>query len=111
MVGCIPSMEYCQYSFGGISGQGLFTIAAGPLGVFLASHLSIPGKRAHTVHPLFDCIGAPDRIRTCDPQIRSLVLYPAELRALVASRGKMQAKGNASTGVAMGSAYCCEAGR
>ena len=26
--------------------------------------------------------GAPDRIRTHDPQIRSLVLYPAELRAL-----------------------------
>ncbi len=27
--------------------------------------------------------GAPERIRTSDPQIRSLVLYPAELRALV----------------------------
>ena len=26
-------------------------------------------------------IGAPERIRTSDPQIRSLVLYPAELRA------------------------------
>src|SRR5688572_26237885 len=26
-------------------------------------------------------IGAPGRIRTSDPQIRSLVLYPAELRA------------------------------
>jgi hypothetical protein len=26
--------------------------------------------------------GAPERIRTSDPQIRSLVLYPAELRAL-----------------------------
>ena len=25
--------------------------------------------------------GAPDRIRTCDPQIRNLVLYPSELRA------------------------------
>ena len=25
--------------------------------------------------------GAPGRIRTCDPQIRNLVLYPAELRA------------------------------
>jgi hypothetical protein len=30
--------------------------------------------------------GAPGRIRTADPQIRSLVLYPAELRALVAHR-------------------------
>ena len=27
--------------------------------------------------------GAPERIRTADPQIRSLVLYPAELRALI----------------------------
>ena len=26
--------------------------------------------------------GAPGRIRTCDPKIRNLVLYPAELRAL-----------------------------
>ena len=25
--------------------------------------------------------GAPDRIRTCGPQIRNLVLYPTELRA------------------------------
>ena len=24
--------------------------------------------------------GDPDRIRTCDPQIRNLMLYPAELR-------------------------------
>jgi hypothetical protein len=26
-------------------------------------------------------VGAPDRIRTCGPQLRRLVLYPAELRA------------------------------
>ena len=26
-------------------------------------------------------LGAPEEIRTPDPQIRSLVLYPAELRA------------------------------
>ena len=25
--------------------------------------------------------GLPDRTRTCDPQLRRLVLYPAELRA------------------------------
>ena len=25
-------------------------------------------------------IGDPDRIRTCDPEIRNLVLYPTELR-------------------------------
>src|SRR5207248_10422305 len=27
-------------------------------------------------------IGDPDRIRTCGPQIRNLMLYPAELRGL-----------------------------
>jgi hypothetical protein len=32
--------------------------------------------------------GAPERIRTSDPQIRSLVLYPAELRARYALREK-----------------------
>ena len=31
--------------------------------------------------PTFYGNGAPERIRTSDPQIRSLVLYPAELRA------------------------------
>src|SRR6476660_3470085 len=36
--------------------------------------------------PVFQRSGAPEEIRTPDPQIRSLVLYPAELRALVAHR-------------------------
>ena len=27
--------------------------------------------------------GTPDRIRTCDPLIRSQVLYPAELRVRI----------------------------
>src|SRR6516164_8261098 len=31
---------------------------------------------------MLDFTGAPEEIRTPDPQIRSLVLYPAELRAL-----------------------------
>src|SRR5215475_4511383 len=31
--------------------------------------------------------GAPERIRTPNPQIRSLVLYPVELRAHVAAKG------------------------
>ena len=30
--------------------------------------------------------GVPDRIRTCDPQIRNLMLYPAELRGLLFAR-------------------------
>ncbi len=32
--------------------------------------------------------GAPEEIRTPDPQIRSLVLYPAELRALNSAAGR-----------------------
>jgi hypothetical protein len=32
-----------------------------------------------------DLDGAPEKIRTPDPQIRSLVLYPTELRALLAN--------------------------
>jgi hypothetical protein len=35
--------------------------------------------------------GAPDRIRTHDPQIRSLVLYPAELRALTGAVSSLTA--------------------
>jgi hypothetical protein len=38
----------------------------------------------HGRRPVFALLcgnGAPERIRTSDPQIRSLVLYPAELRA------------------------------
>src|SRR5436190_15300811 len=49
--------------------------------------------------PVFQRGGAPEEIRTPDPQIRSLVLYPAELRALVAHRagnapGPAKAGGN-----------------
>ena len=40
-----------------------------------------------------DFNGAPERIRTADPQIRSLVLYPAELRALLTLReGELEPK-------------------
>jgi hypothetical protein len=54
-------------------------------------------------------IGAPEEIRTPDPQIRSLVLYPAELRALCASSGKiaspdkMPGKRPAARAIAIGS--------
>ena len=43
---------------------------------------------------IIDLSGAPERIRTSDPQIRSLVLYPAELRALVCVCGHAGALGN-----------------
>ena len=44
--------------------------------------------------------GAPGRIRTSDPQIRSLVLYPAELRALVTTR-----EGSPQKSPAVGDSY------
>ncbi len=47
--------------------------------------------------PVFQRDGAPEEIRTPDPQIRSLVLYPAELRALVAHRAG-NAPGSAKAG-------------
>src|SRR5450759_2328774 len=41
---------------------------------------------------MLDFIGAPGEIRTPDPQIRSLVLYPAELRALIPLPGNRAAE-------------------
>jgi hypothetical protein len=51
--------------------------------------------------------GAPEEIRTPDPQIRSLVLYPAELRARLAHRAgsvlaAAQAAGNAPLAIGFG---------
>ena len=43
-------------------------------------------KRARIVGPECHddiCRGAPGRIRTCDPKLRRLVLYPTELRARI----------------------------
>jgi hypothetical protein len=42
--------------------------------------------------------GAPEEIRTPDPQIRSLVLYPAELRALPAKPAANGQKRRAAKG-------------
>ena len=44
--------------------------------------------------------GAPGRIRTCDPEIRNLVLYPAELRARWASYSKTRVAETGESGVA-----------
>src|SRR5262249_152684 len=49
--------------------------------------------------------GAPEEIRTPDPQIRSLVLYPAELRARLAHRAGSvpeRTKSGGSAPLAMG---------
>ena len=57
---------------------------------------------------MLDFNGAPERIRTSDPQIRSLVLYPAELRArgtdgagppsAIERRGRVRLTGRADKG-------------
>jgi hypothetical protein len=49
---------------------------------------------------VIDFAGAPEEIRTPDPQIRSLVLYPAELRALDAGKA---AGSSPRPGIAIGS--------
>jgi hypothetical protein len=54
-----------------------------------------------------DLGGAPEEIRTPDPQIRSLVLYPAELRARLAHRagnvpGAAKAAGNGALAIGFG---------
>src|SRR4051794_30786957 len=57
------------------------------------------GSATDLIKQIYDngLAGAPGRIRTSDPQIRSLVLYPAELRALVAHRAG-NAPGSAKAG-------------
>jgi hypothetical protein len=46
-------------------------------------------NRAEILNQFQKVIGAPEEIRTPDPQIRSLVLYPAELRARRAHRAEI----------------------
>jgi hypothetical protein len=49
-------------------------------GPAVAGDLSEPADGL-SLRPQKDSAGAPGRIRTCDPRIRSPTLYPAELRA------------------------------
>ena len=48
-------------------------------------------SRAEILNQNQRVVGAPEEIRTPDPQIRSLVLYPAELRALDSAAGNRPA--------------------
>ena len=49
--------------------------------IFLGELLALPNWLGERMPRAMGENGAPERIRTSDPQIRSLVLYPAELRA------------------------------
>jgi hypothetical protein len=65
---------------------GLF-VRTGPLRVRDRNQLGKTAKTSAKKTIRFKCLtGAPEEIRTPDPQIRSLVLYPAELRALRSPR-------------------------
>ena len=75
----------------------MLTPAGQPLAVPIAmqsveQHVLRPGaphakKKAYINADLFfSSYGAPGMIRTCDPLVRSQVLYPAELRALKEGR-------------------------
>jgi hypothetical protein len=55
-------------------------------------------NRARIPNQFQQVSGAPEEIRTPDPQIRSLVLYPAELRARRAHRAGMLAGSAGRTG-------------
>jgi hypothetical protein len=57
--------------------------AGRPMRSLFYSPLNELGIHGERVVPTFIDRGAPEEIRTPDPQIRSLVLYPAELRALL----------------------------
>ena len=52
-----------------------------PASLMRASSQRSTGTQKSTQLPLsaFACFRDPDRIRTCDPQLRRLLLYPAEL--------------------------------
>ena len=45
--------------------------------------MGVQGKDAEIKGYILLIFGAPDRIRTCDLRIRSPLLYPAELQALL----------------------------
>src|ERR1041384_1834612 len=68
----------------------------------LRSQTSASKKRAKFFEAVAKSLknGAPEEIRTPDPQIRSLVLYPAELRALLPAVGPNGPRG---PGIAIGS--------
>jgi exopolysaccharide production protein ExoZ len=65
---------------------GLSWLAAIALHERLEKPMQTALKRALLQKPRGEEIGAPGTIRTSDPQIRSLMLYPAELRARRALR-------------------------
>ena len=78
---------------GGTGFLGYFTcrdlIAAGheavAVGLALPDPGTMPDGAVVEVCNADSCLkktGGPDRIRTCDPQFRKLMLYPAELRDL-----------------------------
>jgi hypothetical protein len=74
----------------------------------LESAMTLLASRSSPNRPLsYRKIGAPERSRTPNPQIRSLVLYPVELRAPAKSGSAVRANHNYSTAVREGKAHRC----
>ena len=71
--------------------------AGNPMGVVIY-RLFVSCLFATTVAQAIDKFGAPERSRTPNPQIRSLVLYPIELRARAEKRASFKGGNNYSTG-------------
>ena len=57
----------------------------------------LAAKRFELGLQIIERIGAPERSRTPNPQIRSLVLYPIELRARAEQRAGVKGGNNYST--------------
>ena len=71
-----------------VTGRGRIWCAAAPSPARFKGRHAATAAMIRRPHREKSYSGAPGEIRTPDPQIRSLVLYPAELRARCALRGK-----------------------
>ncbi len=67
---------------GFISANDRFIVIVLSLRRPVSGWVNIPRSQLPIFNEVVEKIGDPDRIRTCDPQIRNLVLYPTELRDL-----------------------------
>ena len=78
-----PGAIFTPSGLRGCAAPSPIAVAIGRTNRFSSTARPTKQKRAPDGDPIL--FGAPDRIRTCDPQIRNLVLYPTELRALAES--------------------------
>jgi hypothetical protein len=75
-----------------VGGASADSVLSGPHGVRAIFEMRCSATQ------LSEKFGAPERSRTPNPQIRSLVLYPIELRARAEKRAGSKGSNNYSTG-------------